>query len=59
MVKLTQDRGTRLAALDSSIMRGLADAEAGRTTPAEQAFDRLEAKYRRWPASPNDRRSDG
>ena len=35
----------RLAALDASIMRGLADAEAGRMTPAEKVFDRLERKY--------------
>jgi antitoxin ParD1/3/4 len=45
-VRLIQDRETRLAALDASIMRGLADAEAGRTKPAEEVFDRLEAKYR-------------
>jgi len=36
----------RLAALDASIRRGLADAEAGRTKPAEDVFDRLERKYR-------------
>jgi antitoxin ParD1/3/4 len=35
-----------LAALDASIRRGLTDAEAGRTRPAEQVFDRLEKKYR-------------
>jgi antitoxin ParD1/3/4 len=35
-----------LAALDASIRRGLADAEAGRTKPAEEVFDRLENKYR-------------
>ena len=35
-----------LAALDASIARGLADAEAGRTEPAQDVFDRLEAKYR-------------
>ncbi len=45
-VRLIQDRETRLAALDASIARGLADADAGRTTPAEAVFDRLEAKYR-------------
>ena len=36
----------QLAALDTSIRRGLADAEAGRTKPAEEVFDRLERKYR-------------
>lgn len=45
-VRLIQDREARLAALDASIARGLADADAGRTTPADQVFDRLEAKYR-------------
>ncbi|MFL6843663.1 MAG: hypothetical protein ACJ8ER_02140 [Allosphingosinicella sp.] len=36
----------RLAALDASIGRGLADADAGLTKPAEDVFDRLERKYR-------------
>jgi antitoxin ParD1/3/4 len=35
----------RLARLDASIRHGLADAEAGRTTPAEEVFERLERKY--------------
>jgi antitoxin ParD1/3/4 len=41
-VRLVQDRETKLA----SIMRGLADADAGRTKPAGEVLDRLEAKYR-------------
>ena len=45
-VRLIQEREARLAALDASIARGLADADAGRTKPAEQVFDRLEEKYR-------------
>ncbi|MDM9621986.1 type II toxin-antitoxin system ParD family antitoxin [Rhizobium sp. S96] len=45
-VRLVQDRETRLAALDASIMRGIADADAGRTKPASDVFDRLDAKYR-------------
>jgi antitoxin ParD1/3/4 len=45
-VRLIQDREARLAALDASIARGLADADAGRTVEAADAFDRLEAKYR-------------
>jgi antitoxin ParD1/3/4 len=47
-VRLIQERETRLAALDAAIERGMADADAGatRTRPAEQVFDRLEAKYR-------------
>ena len=38
-----QDRDVLLRA---SIMRGVADAEAGRTAPAGKVFDRLEAKYK-------------
>lgn len=45
-VRLIQEREARLAALDASIARGIADADAGRVTPAEEVFDRLEAKYR-------------
>lgn len=45
-VRLIQDRETRLAALDASISRGLADADAGRLRPADAVFDRLEARYR-------------
>ena len=35
----------RLEALDAAIARGIADANAGRVKPAEDVFDRLEAKY--------------
>ncbi|CAD7036589.1 type II toxin-antitoxin system ParD family antitoxin [Pseudorhizobium endolithicum] len=45
-VRLIQDRETRLVALDASIMRGIADADAGRTKLACDVFDRLDAKYR-------------
>lgn len=45
-VRLVQDREARLAALDASIARGLADSDAGRTRPADDVFDNLEAKYR-------------
>jgi antitoxin ParD1/3/4 len=45
-VRLIQERETRLAALDASIARGLADADAGRVTAAARAFDRVEAKLR-------------
>jgi len=44
-VRLIQDREARLAALDASIARGIVDADAGRTIPAMEVFDRLEAKY--------------
>lgn len=45
-VRLIQERETRLAALDASIARGLADTAAGRVTSADVVFDRLDAKYR-------------
>jgi antitoxin ParD1/3/4 len=45
-VRLIQEREARLADLDASIARGLADIEAGRGKPAAEVFDRLEAKYR-------------
>ncbi|KEQ02949.1 type II toxin-antitoxin system ParD family antitoxin [Pseudorhizobium pelagicum] len=45
-VRLVQDRETRLVALDASITRGIADADAGRTKPARDVFGRLDAKYR-------------
>lgn len=45
-VRLVQEREAKLAALDASIRRGLADSEAGRVKPAAEVFDRLEAKYR-------------
>jgi len=45
-VRLIQDRETQLAALDASISRGVADSDAGRSKPADEVFDRLEAKYR-------------
>lgn len=45
-VRLVQERETKLAALDASIRRGLADSAAGRVKPAAEVFDRLEAKYR-------------
>jgi len=44
-VRLIQDRETQLAALDAVIGRGIADSDAGRGNPAEEVFDRLEAKY--------------
>jgi antitoxin ParD1/3/4 len=43
-VRLIQEREARLAALDASIARGLADADAGRVKPSSDVFDRLEAK---------------
>ena len=45
-VRLVQEREARLEALHAAIAVGIADADAGRVTPAEEVFDRLEAKYR-------------
>lgn len=44
-VRVIQEREVRLAALDGSIARGLADADSGRTTSMSEVFGRLEAKY--------------
>lgn len=51
------DGGDDLARIDVAIARGLADAEAGRVTPAEEVFDRLEAKYRTMPRTGVDRKA--
>lgn len=44
-IRLIQEREARLAVLDQALAGGLADADAGRTTPAKEVFARLEAKY--------------
>ena len=44
-VRLVQEREKRLAALDAELAKGLADLEARRVVPAQEVFDRLEAKY--------------
>jgi antitoxin ParD1/3/4 len=44
-IRLIQEREARLAVLDQALARGMADAEAGHTKPAEEVFARLEAKY--------------
>lgn len=51
-VRVIQEREARLAALDASIARGMADAESGRTKSASDVFDRLEAKYAAMSRSP-------
>ena len=37
------ERESRLAELDAAVARGVADADAGRVTPAARVFDRVEA----------------
>jgi len=44
-VRLIQEREAQLAALDTVIGRALADSDAGKGKPADDVFDRLEAKY--------------
>jgi antitoxin ParD1/3/4 len=44
-VRLVQEREKRFAKLDEALLRGIADAEAGRVTDAEVVFDRLIRKY--------------
>ncbi|KZE12059.1 addiction module antitoxin [Sphingomonas hankookensis] len=39
--RLIQDREARLAALDASIARGIADADAGRVRDLDVVFDEL------------------
>jgi antitoxin ParD1/3/4 len=40
-VRLVQEREARLAKLDEALAKGIADADAGRTMPLDEAFDRL------------------
>ena len=44
-IRLIQEREARLAVLDQAIAKGIEDAAAARTKPAEEVFTRLEAKY--------------
>ena len=39
-----RDRSARLKALDIALARGIADAEAGRVQPVDEAFRRLRAE---------------
>ena len=57
-LRLLEDAETvseeKLRKLDEAIARGLADAEAGRMKPAEEVFDRLEAKFRTMAEKPTE-----
>jgi antitoxin ParD1/3/4 len=44
-VRLIHERETKLAALDVSIMRGIASADAARVHPLEGVAAKLDAKY--------------
>jgi antitoxin ParD1/3/4 len=39
-----RDRAAKLQTLDAALARGIADAEAGRTMPLDEAFKRLRAE---------------
>jgi antitoxin ParD1/3/4 len=41
-----RDRAAKFEALDASLARGIADAEAGRTVPLDEAFDKLREDLR-------------
>lgn len=45
-VRLLEERERKLEKLNAALSRGIADAETGRVTPADDVFDRLERKYR-------------
>ncbi|MHC5232749.1 type II toxin-antitoxin system ParD family antitoxin [Brucella sp. LJL56] len=45
-VRLVQEREMRLAALDASITRGIADADAGRIHGSEEVFSELRKRYK-------------
>ena len=46
-VRLIEERETRLLALDTSIARGLADADAGNLTPVRDVANDLVEKYQK------------
>lgn len=45
-LRFMHSRDTRLADLHASIMRGIADADAGRVTPMDEVFDELRARLK-------------
>jgi len=50
-VRLVEEREARLAALDTAILRGVADGDASRLSPAASTFDRLAVRYKTTPKS--------
>jgi len=44
-IRMLQGYEARLAALDTAIERGLADADAGRSTPLEEVRERLSVQF--------------
>jgi antitoxin ParD1/3/4 len=54
-IRLIHERETRLAALDASISRGIADAEQGRVQDLDTVGEALDAKYAAMAATPRTR----
>jgi antitoxin ParD1/3/4 len=52
-LRLMEERERRLATLDASIARGLADIEAGRVHDADDVFNELEAELAALPDTPH------
>ena len=44
-LRLVQDREARVARIDAAVLRGIEDAEAGRSEDAELVLTRLRRKY--------------
>ena len=44
-IRLVDEREKRLAAIDASLARGLADADAGRVLASQDVFGELRARY--------------
>jgi len=56
-VRLVEEREARLAALDAAIIRGVADSDTSRLSPATSTFDRLAARYGTVPVNPPTQRT--
>jgi antitoxin ParD1/3/4 len=54
-VRLIHERETKLAALDASIMRGIASADAGRVHELSDVASKLDAKYAKMAADQRQR----
>jgi antitoxin ParD1/3/4 len=51
-LRLMEERERKLAALDTSIARGIADVSAGRVQDADEVFGELEAELEAFSDSP-------
>ncbi len=53
-----RDRATKLQTLDAALAKGIADAEAGRLMPLDEAFKRLRAELGLGAGVPHERSDD-